>query len=305
MKVNISDNMSSDKKYKMKGSKIGIVLLSSLGIIAGASKFGSLRTSDDEVYTMINDVSPICTTSIPKNELDELNIIINDCDCSDSLFDDVCDKLRDDGIIFKQSRNNSDVNCDNSIVITLDQQYVSGADTFIFAPYDNARIGESDSLALSMQTALKQNGFLSDDILCGVIGYRENDNGIVTGVIPTKTEEAIDSSKDTSFVTISFGTDNVNAEWVAKSIENGLARFVDYRNNYDSQQDLIYRADNGQDAEDVANYFGTSTADLVSFNKLENTKLGAQTIINPIAGNTEPFNKITIYNIGEVKTRAY
>jgi hypothetical protein len=289
----------------MKGTKVGIAILTSLGLIAGIGNMKTINTNDsDELNMMIADI-PVNTTSISKNMIDDLNVIINDCDCSDSLFDDVCDKLREDNIIFKQSRNNSDINYDGSVVITLDQQYVSGADTFIFAPYDNARIGDSDSLALSMQTALKQNGFLSDDILCGVIGYRENENGVITGVIPTKTEEAIDSSKDTSFVTISFGTDNVNAEWVAKSIENGLARFVDYRNNYDSQQDLIYRADVGQSAEDVANYFGTSTADLCSFNKLESTQLNAQTIINPVAGNTEPFNKVTIYNVGDIKTRAY
>lgn len=304
MKINIDDNMSTKNKYKLKGTKFGIALLTSIGLVSGGYLLSDKKKDNSEVKKMI-DESTIQITSIPKNDVDELNVIINDCDCSDNLFDNVCDKLRDDGIIFKQSRNNEEVNYDNSIVITLDQQYVSGADTFIFAPYDNARIGESDSLALSMQTAFKQNGFLSDDILCGVIGYRENEDGGVTGIIPTKTEEAIDSSKDTSFVTISFGTDNVNAEWVAKSIENGLARFVDYRNNYDTQQDLIYRADVGQSADDVANYFGTSFEDLCSFNKLESKQLNAQTIINPVAGNTEPFNKITIYNIGNVKTRAY
>jgi len=305
LKVRTNENLSPNKKYKVKGTKVGIAILSMLGIAVGVSESSSIRTNDDELISMVNDASYITTTTVSKSDIDDLNIIINDCDCSDSLYEAVCDKLREDNVIFKQSRNNSDVNQDNSVVITLDQQYVSGSDTFIFAPYDNARIGDSDSLALSMQTAFKQNGFLSDDILCGVIGYRENDNGVVTGFIPTKTEDAIDSSKDTSFVTISFGTDNVNAEWVAKSIENGLARFVDYRNNYDSQQDLIYRSDIGQDAENVANYFGTSTADLISFNKLESTKLNAQTIINPVVGNTESFNKVTIYNIGNIKTRAY
>ena len=303
--VNMSDNISSEKRYKLKGTKVGIAALTALGLTVGIGNLKPINTRDSsELNSMLSDI-PVSTTNIPKNMIDDLNIIINDCDCSDTLFDDVCNKLREDGVVFSYSKNNSDVNHDSSVVITLDQQYVSGADTFIFAPYDNARIGDSDSLALSMQSALKQNGFLSDDILCGVIGYREDENGVITGVIPTKTEEAIDSSKDTSFVTISFGTDNVNAEWVAKSIENGLARFVDYRNNYDSQQDLIYRADVGQSAEDVANYFGTNTADLCSFNKLESTQLNAQTIINPIVGNTESFNKINIYNIGDIKTRAY
>ena len=304
-KINIHNTeiLGGEENLKVnRKQKIGTIIASSLiavTILVG-SMFG-INSHKQQIEEMI----PPFSTSVVLDDINEMNLIINDNNCSDTFFQSVTDILKEDGVNFTTTRDGDNINQNNATIITLDQQYSAGEGTIIFAPYDNARVGNSDSLALAMYAAFYQNGFTVSDISCGKVGYEEDEDGNVHYYLPTSTEKEINEGYDSSFVTISFGTNNLNPEWVAKSIENGLARFVDYRNNYDSQQDLIYRADNGQDAEDVANYFGTSTADLVSFNKLENTKLGAQTIINPIAGNTEPFNKITIYNIGEVKTRAY
>jgi hypothetical protein len=308
LKLNNYNNLNSNERYKLKKKgKVGAIIVTTLGLAVGFSLGNAIKDSNKqrEINTMIESEKNFEEKNIDKNQVNDLNIIINDCDCSDTLFESVCNYLRDDGIVFQQSMNNANINNDDCVIITLDQQYTSGTNTYIFAPFNNTRIGNSDSLALSMQAAFSQNGFLSDEILCGIIGYRENPDGSISSILPTKTEEAIDSSKDASFITVSFGTENVNAEWVAKSIENGLCRYCDYLNNYDSQSDLIYRSSPGEDTETVANYFGVNNTELCKFNKLDSNNLHTQTIINPVIQNIAPFNKVTIYNIDNVKTKAY
>lgn len=309
MKLNNYNNFNSNESYKLKKKgKIGAIVVTTLGLAVGFGLSNNIKDSNkkSELNTMVESERYFGQRNIEKNQINNLNIIINDCDCSDTLFESVCSCLRDDGIVFQQSMNNAEINNDDCVVVTLDQQYTSGTNTYIFAPFDNTRIGNSDSLALSMQTAFKQNGFLSDEILCGVIGYRENPDGTISSILPTKTEEMIDTSKDTSFITISFGTDNVNPEWVAKSIENGLCRYCDYIDGYDVQTDLIYRSSPGENTEDVANYFGVSNTDLCMFNKIDSSNsLHTQTIINPIAQNIEPFNNSINYSIDNMKTKAY
>ena len=82
------------------------------------------------------------------------------------------------------------------------------------------------------------------------------------------------------------GTQNQNAEWVAKSIENGLARQKYYLNGDDNQSDLIYRANDGDKVDDVANYFGTESNELKQFNSIDGSECKeAQTIINPAVQN--------------------
>jgi hypothetical protein len=68
---------------------------------------------------------------------------------------------------------------DNSIVITLDQQYISGPGMVIVAPYQNGRDDNSDALALSMQAGFNELGFFADEIQCGKTGYEELEDGTV------------------------------------------------------------------------------------------------------------------------------
>lgn len=259
-----------------------------------------------EMDSMFADRGNQSNLVVSQNSINELNIIINDCDCSDTFFEDVCSKLYDGGLRFKTTKNNSDVNHANSVVITLDQQYSSGFDTLIFAPYDNTKIGDSDSLALAMQTSFKQGGLNADKILCGKVGYRVNENGDVSEVIPTETEEAIDLTHNTSFVTISFGTQNLDPEVVSQCIQNGLARYIYYLNNYDSHNDLIYRSTDGESVEMVAGYFNTSPELLIKKNKLENKiALNSQAIINPNSDSIIAFNPDISYKIERKVNKLY
>ena len=304
MKINLnnSDYFDGTNRFKFKKkAKEGIIITSSIDII-GSFIIASNINNNENLESMFQPL----TAEVSREEINDMNIIINDNDCSNTFFEAICSELEKDGVSFTVTRDNIDIDRDNSIVITLDQQYSSGSSTLIFAPYNNARVGESDSLALSMQAAFLQNGFFADNISIGKVGYVKDDNGKVNGYRPTDTEESIDSNSDTSFVVISFGTQNINAELVAKSIENGLARQKYYLDNYDSRTDLIYRANNGESAQVVADYFGSTVNQLCTYNKLESKDtLSSQAIINPEVQNMDVFNPRSMFSIDEVKTRAY
>lgn len=302
MKVSLKDkdNINNNSFILKRSMKKGIAFGLALGI--GLIQVSSIYKDNNDLSSMVNDV----VLEVSSDDINNMNIIINDNNCSDAFFNDVCDKLREDGMEFTETSNNNDINQDNSVVITLDQQYSSGEATLIFAPFDNTRLGYSDSLTLSMQKAFQQNGFFSDSISAGKLGFRENENGEVTNLIPTETEEAIDSNYDTSFVTISFGTSNVNADWVAKSIENGLARQKYYLNNYDANTDLLYRANANEDVNVVAKYFDSTVHDLNLYNNLNGKDtLNSQVVVNPRVSIMTVFDKNTQFKIDDVKTRAY
>lgn len=305
MNVNIENiDLSNGGRFNLrKVARRGLMLASTL-LVVGSAIVGCAPEDSysDELESMVQSFN----TDISVGGINDMNIIINDNDCSDTFFNDVCNKLSEDGIEFKATSNCENINEDSSVVITLDQQYSSGSDTIIFAPYNNARLGYSDSLALSMQAAFKQNGFLGNNITCGKIGYREDENGNVTSMIPTETEEAMDIDSDSSFVTISFGTQNVNSDWVAKSIENGLARQKYYLDNYDSGADLIYRASADDSIEVVADYFNSDVGDLSLFNGLTTqSNLDSQTIVNPEVGEMEVFKHNSQFTVDKVETKAY
>ncbi len=230
----------------------------------------------------------------------KVSLILNDNDCRDTLFQEVCDILREDGVVFSTTSKCEDINRDQSIVITLDQLYNSGDQSLIFAPYDNTRLGESDALVLAMHTAFGQNDM--SDVVCGKTGFRENEDGSISEMVPTEQEELIDSSTDVSFVTISLGTKDTNARRVAKSIENGLARFYYYLEKSDLGSDLIYRADTGEDLDIIADYFHTSLNELREMNNLgnEDKLLGAKAIINPHIKEMSPFSDNYTFKIDEV-----
>lgn len=298
-KISNFEKIDGHSKYKLnRNSKIGTIL-AFISIGAIISSLGG-----DKIPEKKFNMPTTCDVSL--SDVNDMNIIINDNSCSEAFFNNVCDILRQDGIIFDTTSNCIDINNDNSTVVTLDQQYSSGANTLIFAPYSNTRLGNSDSLALSMKTAFDQNGFFVDDLLCSQFGFEEDEKGNIKYNVATDTEKAIDDDKDTSFVTISFGTYNINADWVAKSIENGLARQKYYLNNYDSDVDLIYSASFGDSIDEVSKYFGTSKAVLTSYNMIKNNTFNdAQAVINPNIEKLDAFDKNNIFEIDDVKTRAY
>lgn len=223
------------------------------------------------------------------DDINSMNIIINDNDCSDSFIEEIYNELESDGIKITGTNNDKDINYDNSIVITLDQQYMAGPDMLVIAPYDNNRIGNSDALALACERAFDENGFFVEGIESGIRGYEETDEG-VTERIATNEEKIINSNYNTSFVTISFGTTNTNAHLVVSSIENALTRYNYYINNSNIGEDLLYRTGNEDTLESLALKYNTTVNYLKVMNDIIDDELPKDSIIkNPIVENLREF----------------
>ena len=279
-----------------------IPLLLASTLVAAQTEYVQNHPVKPEIEDMVSPFS----IEMSVDEINDMNLILNDDDCSDTFFQEVVDQLREDGLEVTVTEGSKDINQNNATIITLDQQYSAGEGTVIFAPYNNSMVGHSDSLALSMQAAFDQNGFIVGDISCGQVGYEVDEEGNVHIFGPTETEKQMNEGYDSSFVTISFGTDNQNAEWVAKSLENGLARQNAYLRSDDNQTDLIYRASPNDSIEDVADYFGTEKDKLQAFNHMTgDTFRESQTIVNPYVSDMKAFDKNGVFIIDDIKTKAY
>ena len=237
-------------------------------------------------------------SSIPVEEIESLNVIIQNNDCGDSFFQKVCDILEEDHIPFKEVSGPLWEDIDNSTIVTLDMQYSAGSGTLIFAPVDNTRAGYSDSLALAMKAGLKESGIENLYIVSGMTGFREDEFGNVSQYVPTPTEEEVGNHLNTNFVTISFGTYNVEPKKVAKGIESGLARHKCYLNNYDAGTDLIYKSRSGEEVSVVADYFSTSVKDLCSYNRIKAMDaLEERAVVNPNVQQMDVFKSTVPFQI--------
>lgn len=301
------DVLEKDNSYKVtRKSRVGAVFLSLLlasGLSAGYMEHVQQSARENQLNSML---SPTSCIEVSIDDLNDMNVILNDNDCSDTFFQDVLSQLREDGLSVTATHNGEDINQNDATVITLDQQYSAGEGTVIFAPYDNARAGHSDSLALSMRAAFLKDGFLADEISCSQTGYFVDSDGHVQYHVPTSTEKAIDQECDSSFVTISFGTKNQDAEKAAKSIESGLARQNYYLNEDDNQSDLIYRAHASDSLEGVAEYFGTDVSQLKQFNGMDaSTFSESQAVIHPEVKNIPSFQIFSSFEVTDSKNKTY
>ena len=220
------------------------------------------------------------------------HIIINDDNCSDNFFDSICDYLNDNGINISVSKKGEDINYNNSIVITLDQQYYSGEGVLLFAPSSNYREGKSDSLVLAMKSALFSKNIPVAKILGGKRGYFNDENGNLISTIPTNTETKIDSNYDTSFVAISFGTGRYNTDLIGEIILDCLSRFKSYFDSNNLGNDLLYFTSGNESIQDIAKYFGVSDVELKNYNNLSDSSNIPQgtVIINPMVETINEFS---------------
>lgn len=238
------------------------------------------------------------------DDINSMNIIINDADCMGEFMNSVCQELENDGIKFTYTNNCQNIDVDGAVIFTLDQQYMAGPNTAVFAPLENGRLGNSDALALAVEKSLYEKGFLVDKIACGQIGFRENEDGTISERVPTATEEAIGDYTDASYVTVSFGTSNNHVGAVAHAIEGALTRYYSYISSNYGNNDLIYCVEPGQDYNDVANILGTTSDMIDIYNNMVSSDilLTGETIINPNVGEIREFNQSVSTNLYVDKT---
>lgn len=330
MEVHNSEILENGGLKLSRSSKVGIIIALCLGLSAGAT-VGYLAgdsddieileltppsgieisadiplrdqifVDDDEVIIPYEQENPI---NVSLEEINSLNIIINDNDCREDFINSVCAELDRDGIKYTFTRNCENIDIDNAVVITLDQQYMAGPATVVFAPLQNNRMGNSDALALAAQRAFYEKGFLVDGIACGQMGFRENDNGTISERIPTEAESSIGTDKNTSFVTISFGTQNTHAGLTASSIEGMLTRYYSFITAGYGTEDLVYCVEDGEDYSDIAEKLDTTSSALYRYNGSpdESILLTGDALVNPIAAKIREFDKHVPTNLYIDKT---
>ena len=181
MEVHNTEMFESGEFKLSRKSKTGVILLLciSLGVggVTGCQSNVGTVTDDTSGYYQDGDVPARDQTFIDEDEVivpskqedpinisieevNSLNIIINDNDCREEFINSVCEELDKDGIKFTFTRNGENIDVDNAVVITLDQQYMAGPGTVVFAPLENERLGYSDALAIAAQKAFYEKGFL-------------------------------------------------------------------------------------------------------------------------------------------------
>ena len=229
------------------------------------------------------------------DDIKNLNLVINDNECGNFFIEQICEKLIEHGVSFNFSNHENNLPLNNAVVVTLDQQYVSGPNVSVIAPYHNKVNDMSDSLALSMYTAFKTKGIGIDGIYCGKRGYRQYEDGISTRV-PTPTEDSITDNTNISFVTIAFGTSNQTIDDIASCILEGLARYVVY-NATQNNDELIYRASSNTSLDELANYFKCTPFEISNLNNIDNLIPADEAIINPTQYGSIAFNQNIPVNI--------
>ena len=303
MKINIRNlNAFKDKKNlklsrrPMAGALASFIVMSLFSANLHQER-AEIRRQNDDVHSSVVATfqKPI---DISVQQVNDLNLIINNSNCSDSFISGVTAELDNDGIVYTLTENEQNIDVNGAVVISLDQQYISGPGMVVIAPYENNRSGNSDALALAVSTGFDELGFLVSDIQCGKIGYKELEDGTVVEKIPTESEDAINTNNETSFVTICFGTSNTNPELVAKAIKLSLARYTNYLSNENINTDLIYRKEVGDSIEKVTQITGNDISNISS----DGILLDDTAVINSNVEELDSFNKSVPVNLGGVES---
>lgn len=295
IKIGNSEKLEKENFHFSKKTMAGVILASTIitgGVVGIMSSIANIPTKNVREDFVPEEIE------VSMDEINDLNIIINDDDCSDTFVDEVCKELKDNGLCFTVTEHSKGIDQDSAVVFTLDQGYAAGSDTIIMTSCDNDRLGSSDSLALSTRAAFDENGFFIGEISCGKRGFRQTDDGSVMEQVPSETEEAIGKDKNTSFVTISFGTD-AHIGLVADSIVNSLGRYVSYQKGNITNEDLIYKVEDGDSPEEIAQRYHSTVYELnkESYQNNPNTLTSGQTIISPSVKEIKEFDKRTNVNI--------
>lgn len=227
------------KNFKLsKNVKRGIattLLAFSMVSIAGCGKDDRNDLYiDNSRYEEANKVIPSEQLAIDIEDINQLNIVINDNDCGDAFFQEVCENLETYGLEFTRSKNEETAKAENATVITLDQVYSTGPSVVLVGSRDDNAATKSEALLMACQSEMYRQGFDSV-MVSGLKEFQQQEDGnVLCKKIASPTEEVVADSS--SFVTISFGTSNQSKSLVAKTIINALGRYDYFVSN---NQDMI------------------------------------------------------------------
>lgn len=293
---NLEKNVQRRKRIKRNNHLPRLIAagLAAVTIFSVTAFSGHKKDTETTIPAEKAPLEQMLQTEVPEvslEQINDLNIIINDNGCEDNFIDGVCKRLEENGIEYSFSQNNENINVDDSVVISIDQEYITdvkfehGIGAQIIAQYANNN-NDSDALAIAMGKC-----FSNTDVYCGKLQYTDLKDA---GRMPSSTESAIDKDKNTSQVTLCFAKDSWRTPSnVADNITEALGRFAAYKaENLDV--DLLVRAGGDcNSAWGLADRFNCTVDEVRKYNNMENPQLD-QTIFNPAIEKINAFN-------GEIK----
>lgn len=205
-------------------------------IVVEKDKNNSFLENDSIVGSSVKDNNNLKSENmvgISMDKINKLNIVINDNDCGNAFFDDICEQLEKKGVKFKISRKNDNLKYDNATILTLDQQMVTGVGISLIGPYHDGTANNSEALLKSIQMSLQEHDY-SIECIAGIPRYQsEEDGDVVYTTIPSSTEQ--DSLNTSAQITIAIGTmtPDFSADSFSDDIIHSLARYQYYL-EYDS-----------------------------------------------------------------------
>lgn len=200
----------------------GIILaFSTIGVAAMASNFSSKEEHSEDL------ISPT-TVNVSIDDINQLGVILNDNDCGNSFFKNICSSLEEYGLEFEISNHNDNIQCDNATVITLDQQLSYGEETFLIGPCQDGTANKSEALLKATQVTFANRGWNTQS-LAGLQKYATGtDSDTVYTKVPSPTEE--NTPESSSQITIAIGTGGsfFSSEKIAEDVILSLARYQNY-----------------------------------------------------------------------------
>lgn len=174
----------------------------------------------NESYNEIDSMLSSGTIDVSVDKINELNIILNDHDCGNAFFKNLCDKLSEKGIVFQTSVKDDNIMQENATIVTLDQQNVTGENIELIGPCKYTNQNDSAALLKAFEVVFKKRGIIVD-CLAGIGQYQSLDNGdVIYTSVPSDTEK--NTFANNSQITVSFGTldlgysvDEVVADFIA------------------------------------------------------------------------------------------
>ena len=248
--VNPENFPKEDIKLK---SKIGRIV--AIGVLAGviiANGQKNAGETDNELDSMISDN----TLEVSIDDInDNLSLIINDNDCGNAFFEDFCQSLEEQGIEFRTSRSNDNLDYENSTVITLDQQMVAGEGIALVGPQKDGTANHSEALLMSMLVTLHNDGWEANAI-AGIPQYQSLDNGdVIYTTVPSPTEQA--ATKSDAQITLAIGTMPADAtiDKLVKDVTVALGRYSNYLINDEKHVEIVSEPNSAHAEYDNSYYF--------------------------------------------------
>lgn len=249
-------------KRRLK-TRVGMAVFA-VALTASAIAYNNHTKTDENISVEIEDN----TIYSDITDLNDLNIVLVNDGVQDGFFDDLTNKLENDGISVKTVNGSYSVEyMDGSETYISLLDYNNDGKTKVIGQYTD-RENQADPLAISLNACLSKNGLTDMGIQCGIKGY--SDNGYQT-LKESPVESALGENGANCFVTIAVDG-NTDVDKFTDSFTEGLLRFQEYA-KVANDFNLITRVGGGQTLDMIADKYNSSLEYLQLVNNMKNDRI--------------------------------